>query len=163
MILWQIFNALYCFVGPGHLWLLYVINPAGGIFSAGYGIGLFGLLLKLSPPSARTMGMAVFVSISSLTRRARADHRRLAAFLRADPRHPGDRGISRGVPAHPGAHDPVLFAAAPAVREANSASVTDVVGAMRNVRTVASLFGLTFLVNQVFYRSGARPSPPPQP
>jgi hypothetical protein len=24
---------------------------------------------------------------------------------------------------------------------------------MRNVRTVASLFGLTFLVNQVFYRT----------
>jgi hypothetical protein len=29
-------------------------------------------------------------------------------------------------------------------------------GAMRNVRTVASLFGLSFLVNQVFYRSTNR-------
>jgi len=45
------------------------------------------------------------------------------------------------------------------VAEANSARVTDVVDAMRSVRTIASLFGLTFLVNQVFYRP-ARTAPP---
>jgi hypothetical protein len=39
------------------------------------------------------------------------------------------------------------------VYEARSAPVTEVVGAMRSVRTLASLFGLTFLVNQVFYRT----------
>jgi hypothetical protein len=33
---------------------------------------------------------------------------------------------------------------------------------MRNVRTMASLFGLSFLVNQVFIRPAVRrPAPPP--
>ena len=49
------------------------------------------------------------------------------------------------------------------IQEKNSATVTDVVGAMRNVRTVASLFGLTFFVNRVFYRAGTPPGPPPAP
>ena len=162
MILWQVFNALFCIVDANHLWLLYVINPAGGIFSAGYGIGLFGLLLKLSPPGARTMGMALFVSVSSLTA---ALGPITGGFLLTAAQ-------ARGVPAIDAFH--AAFVATPVlmtlcclllrpVRESNSASVTDVVGAMRNVRTVASLFGLTFLVNQVFHRPGSRPSPPPQP
>ncbi len=162
MILWQAFNALYSVVDAGHLWLLYVINPAGGIFSAGYGIGLFGLLLKLSPPGARTMGMAVFVSISSLT----------AALAPITGGWLLTAAQARGVPALDAFH--AAFLVAPGlmigcclllrpVREPNSASVTDVVGAFRNVRTVASLFGLTFLVNQVFYRPGNRPRPPVPP
>ena len=48
------------------------------------------------------------------------------------------------------------------VREPNSAGLSEVVGAMRNVRTMASLFGLSFLVNQVFIRPAVRrPAPPP--
>ncbi len=162
MILWQIFNALYCFIGPDHLWLLYVINVAGGIFSAGYGIGLFGLLLKLSPPGARTMGMAVFVSISSLT----------AALGPITGGWLLSTAQTRGIPALDAYHaafliTPVLMTLCclllRRIREENSASVTDVVDAMRNVRTVASLFGLTFFVNRVFYRPGIRSNPPPAP
>jgi hypothetical protein len=39
------------------------------------------------------------------------------------------------------------------INEGRTSKVGDVVGAMRNVRTLASLFGLSFLVNQVFYRA----------
>ena len=162
MILWQLFNAIYCFVTPDSVWLLWVINPAGGIFSAGYGLGLFGLLLKLSPAGARTMGMAVFVSISSLTA---ALGPITGGWMLASAQ-------ARGIPALDAYHaafliTPVLMILCclllRPIREENSASVTDVVGAMRNVRTVASLFGLTFFVNRVFYRPGTRPAPPPAP
>ena len=162
MILWQLFNALYCFVSPETVWLLWVINPAGGIFSAGYGLGLFGLLLKLSPAGARTMGMAVFVSISSLTA---ALGPITGGWLLASAQ-------ARGVPALDAYHaafliTPVLMILCclllRPIQEKNSATVTDVVGAMRNVRTVASLFGLTFFVNRVFYRAGTPPGPPPAP
>ncbi len=156
MLLWQAFNSLYALVDPNHLWLLYVINPAGGIFSAGYGIGLFGLLLKLSPAGARTMGMALFVSISSLT----------AALGPITGGWLLTAAQARGIPALDAFHaafivTPVLMTLCclllRPVREPNSASVTEVVGAFRNVRTVASLFGLTFFVNQVFYRVTPKP------
>jgi len=160
VILWQLFNTLYIVLGPGNVWLLYVICPAGGLFSAGYGIGLFGLLLKLTPPGARTMGMALFVSISSLT----------AALGPITGGYLLAAAQARGWSALDAYH--AAFVAMPVltvlscvllrrVGEQNSARVTDVVGAMRNVRTVASLFGLTFLVNQVFLRPGNRVSPAP--
>lgn len=155
LVLWQLSNFLWFFLGPDNLWLLWLIQATGGLFSAGYGIGLFGLLLKLTPAGARTMGMALFVSISSLT----------AALGPITGGYLLSWARTRGIPALDAYHAaflvmPVLTMAScfllRRVAESNSARVTEVVGAMRNVRTIASLFGLTFLVNQVFYRSYPR-------
>jgi len=160
LVSWQLFNAVYVLIHPGNTWLLYVINSAGGIFSAGYGIGLFGLLLKLSPGGARTMGMALFVSLSSLT----------AALGPITGGYLLTAAQANGFTALEAYHaafivTPILFFLCclllRRVREQNSARVTAVVDAMRNVRTMASLFGLSFLVNQVFYRPGSRNVPPP--
>ncbi|MDB6169447.1 MAG: transporter [Verrucomicrobia bacterium] len=152
VILWQSSNFFMCVARPGNLWILYAIMPASGFFSAGYGIGLFGLLLKLTPANARTMGMALFVSLSSLTA---ALGPITGGFLLSFAK-------TRGYDLLSAYH--AAFVAGPVmivlsclllrrVREANSAPVAEVMGAMRSVRTVASLFGLTFLVNQVFYRA----------
>jgi len=152
LFLWQIFNFIWCFVTPHNIWLLYVPLAAGGMFSAGYGVGVFGLLLKLTPPEARTMGVALFVSLSSL---AAALGPILGSNLLS-------WGIASGVPSLTVYH--LAFTVMPIftmlncillkkVYEARSSPVTEVVGAMRSVRTLASLFGLTFLVNQVFYRT----------
>ena len=162
LVSWQLFNSLFVLVHPGNTWLLYVIHSAGGIFSAGYGIGLFGLLLKLSPGGARTMGMALFVSLSSLT----------AALGPITGGYLLTAAQANGFTALEAYHaafviTPILFFLCclllRRVREQNSARVTAVVDAMRNVRTMASLFGLSFLVNQVFYRPGSRNDPPPAP
>ncbi|MEO6876557.1 MAG: MFS transporter [Opitutaceae bacterium] len=162
LITWQLFNALYAFVHPGNIWLLYVINAAGGIFSAGYGIGLFGLLLKLSPAGARTMGMALFVSLSSFT----------AALGPLTGGYLLSAAQARGISPLEAYHaaflvTPILFFLCclllRRVREPNSSPVTAVVDAMRTVRTMASLFGLSFLVNQVFYRPGTRHPPSARP
>ncbi len=152
LVLWQSFNFLWCFVTPTNIWLLYIPLTTGGLFSAGYGVGVFGLLLKITPPEARTMGMALFVSLSSLA----------AALGPITGSQFISWGIGRGWSGLTVYH--LAFAVMPVftmlnclllkkVAEARSARVTEVVGAMRSVRTLASLFGLTFLVNQVFYRT----------
>ncbi len=152
VLLWQI-SYLFMFISvPGNRWILYLIMPAGGLFSAGYGIGLFGLLLKLTPSGARTMGMALFVSISSLT----------AALGPITGGYLLNAAKASGFPLIDAYHaafvvSPILISLSCLflrhVREANSAPVAEVMGAMRSVRTVASLFGLSALVNQVFFRN----------
>lgn len=155
---WQLVYLLFAILGPGNVSLLYFMMLGGGFFSAGYGVGLFGLLLKLTPAGARTMSMALFVSITSL---AAALGPILGGYLIAMGQA---RGFSLMDVYHTGfVITPVLAMLSCVllrrVAEANSARVTDVVDAMRSVRTIASLFGLTFLVNQVFYRP-ARTAPP---
>jgi hypothetical protein len=39
------------------------------------------------------------------------------------------------------------------VHEPRASSLTMVFGAMRNIRTLSGVFGLSFLVNHVFYRA----------
>lgn len=152
VILWQVSNLFMSISDTHNLWILYLIMPAGGLFSAGYGIGLFGLLLKLTPANARTMGMALFVSLSSL---AAALGPITGGFLL---KFSQAQGFALMDTYH------LAFVVSPLiimlscvllrrVHEANSAPVAEVMGAMRSVRTVASLFGLTFLVNQVFFRA----------
>ncbi|MCC6415990.1 MAG: MFS transporter [Opitutaceae bacterium] len=151
LALWQLFNLIWCFVDTSNTWLLYVVATTGGLFSAGYGIGVFNLMLKLTPASSRTMGIALFVSLSSL---AAAMGPPLGGYL---------IGWAKGQ-----GYDPLVvyhsaFIFAPVVsllnclvlrqiHEAQASTITEVVGAMRNVRTVASLFGLSFLVSQVITR-----------
>ncbi len=153
VLLWQLSSFFQCFAVPTNHWIFYLIMPAGGLLSAGYGIGLFSLLLKLTPAQARTMGMALFVSVSSLT--AALGPITGGFLLNAAKAH--------GIPLMDAYHvafvvSSLLVAATcfllRRVHEPNSADVTEVMGAMRSVRTVASLFGLTFLVNQVFFRIG---------
>lgn len=155
LALWQVFSLILCFVDTGNIWMLYIVSITGGLFSAGYGIGIFSLLLKLTPPDSRTMGIALFVSISCL---AAAIAPPLGGFIISWAKDQG--------------YDPLTvyhfaFIFAPVfsmlscfvlkkVPEEKASRITDVVGAMRNVRTVASLFGLSFLVNQVFARGGSK-------
>ncbi len=152
LCLWQTFNFIWCFITPDNIGLLYVPLAAGGMFSAGYGVGVFGLLLKLAAPEARTMSVALFVSLSSLA----------AALGPITGSNLLSWAIAQGWPALHVYH--AAFVVMPVftmltcfllkrINEARASRVTEVVGAMRNVRTIASLFGLTFLVNQVFYRT----------
>jgi len=153
--LWQLSALLWCVIDTRNLWLTYVVVTSGGMFSAGYGIGLFALMLKLMPTGARAMGVAVFISLSSL---AAAMGPPLGGYLISWAKM---RGFDLLSIYH------IAFAVAPVlsvfgwlvlrrVREERASSLGEVVGAMRNVRTVTALFGLSFFVNQVFYRKGGR-------
>jgi MFS family permease len=157
LALWQLFNVTWCFINVGNAWLLYLVATTGGLFSAGYGIGVFNLMLKLTPPSSRTMGIALFVSFSCL---AAAIGPPTGGYLINWAKHQGYNPVAIY-------HAAFIFAPVFSllnclvllkVREAQAARVSDVVGAMRNVRTVASLFGLSFLVSQVITRRPRRRS-----
>ena len=132
-----------------------MVSTTGGLFSAGYGIGVFNLMLKLTPPASRTMGIALFISFSCL---AAAVGPPTGGYLISWAKAAGYEPLAVY-------HIAFLFAPVFSllsclvllrIREAKAASVTEVFGAMRNVRTVASLFGLSFLVSQVFYRTESR-------
>lgn len=151
----QLFSLIWCVIDQTNLWLLYLVAAAAGMFSAGYGVGLFALMLKLMPPSARTLGVALFISLSSLAAAAAPP---LGGYLITWAKDYGFDAL---------AIYRMAFAVSPIasifgililrrVREENAARVGEVVGAMRNVRTVTALFGLSFLVNQVFYRKVGR-------
>lgn len=158
LVTWQLTAFLWAFMRPDNLWVLYVVLAAGGFTSPGYGIGVFNLLLKFTPSAGRTMGMALFTSVSSLTAA-------IGPIV-------GSNIITwaQGLGYAPLHVYHVVFAMTPVMaisvclllrklNEEKASQLTDVVDAMRNVRTLASLFGLSFLVNQMFYRSGTPAKP----
>jgi|GEM_PF-186336 len=152
---WQLFALLWCVVDPSRVNVIYFAVAAGGLFSAGYGIGLFALMLKLMPAGARTFGVALFISLSSL---AAALGPPLGGHLITWAKACGWDAFSvyraAFLVAPIASMSSVLILRR--VREENASRVGEVVGAMRNVRTVAALFGLSFFVNQVFYRKAGR-------
>jgi len=153
--LWQLLALIWCVVDETSLWLLYVAVAAGGMFSAGYGVGLFALMLKLMPPNARTFGVALFISLSSL---AAAVGPPLGGYLITWAKGYGFDAFLIYRAAFVVTPIASIFGALilRSVREENAVRLGEVVGAMRNVRTVTALFGLSFLVNQVFYRKAGR-------
>jgi len=151
----QLFALTWCVVDQNSLWLLYVAVALGSAVGAGYGLGVFALMLKLMPSNVRTMGLALFTSLSSLTAAIAPP---LGGYLISWAKSQGFEPLSIYHAA---------FLVAPVfsiigcfvlrgVREAQASRVGDVVSAMRNVRTLASVLGLPFFMDQVFYRKVGR-------
>lgn len=151
LILWQLGNVTWCFLVPENRWILYALWTWGGMTSAGFILGQFTLLLKLIPVPAKNLAIGVYLSATSVVAA-------IAPIL-------GGQVLSWSLARFPQAihvyH--VCFIAQPAiavagsiillrVREPAASSLTNVVGAMRNIRTLSGIFGLSFLVNYVFYR-----------
>jgi MFS family permease len=156
LILWQIGNVVWCFLEPSNRGFLYPLWVWGGMSSAGFILGQFTLLLKLIPPAAKNLAIGVYLATTS--------------FVAAIAPIIGSQVLSWGLARWPGADLTVYhlcFILQPAlsmlgamllvrVREPSASSLTHVVGAMRNIRTLSGIFGLSFLVNYVFYRSEKR-------
>jgi len=156
MIMWQLQNFLWCFLTPQNAWLLYAMWIFGGVMSAGVLLGMFNILLKLIPPSAKTAAISLNIAISSLVTAVAPmlGGVLLGNLLATD-------------------YDPMmiyhrLFLVQPIlaigaclfllsrVHEPRAGELTTVFGAMRNVRTLGSIFGLTYLVNFVFVKNQKR-------
>lgn len=154
LALWQVQNFAWCFLTPENSRWLYAMWLWGGLTNAGFFLGQFTLLLKLLPLPARNLALGMNLAITSL-------------FAAVAPVLGGavlEWGLSRWS-ALPVYH--ACFIVQPAlslvvgwfllrIREPAASPLTQVVGAMRNVRTLASLSGLSFLSNYVFYRSPRR-------
>ena len=153
LILWQVQNLLWCFLTPQNSEMLYAMWLWGGITSAGFILGQFTILLRLIPVEAKNLAIGVNLAVTSL-------------FAAIAPITGGK--ILTWALAHWSA-DPlvvyhVCFVLQPVlalggcllllrVHEPQASSLTMVFGAMRNIRTLSGLLGLTFLTNYIFFKA----------
>ena len=152
LILWQVQNFLWCFLTPDNRNLLYGMWVFGGATSAGFILGQFTLLLKLIPLQAKNLAIGVHLATTSL----------VAAIAPITGGAVLTWALARWTDVFAVHH--VCFALQPVlallgcvlllrVHEPRASSLTMVFGAMRNIRTLSGVLGLSFLVNYVFYRA----------
>jgi Major Facilitator Superfamily. len=157
LVLWQLPNFAWCFLGPANASWLYPMWFWGGLTNAGFFLGQFTLLLKLLPVPARNLALGMNLAVTSL-------------FAAVAPALGGAILQFFLVGRDPLAVYHAIFVAQPAlallavpwllmrIREPAATPLTHVVGAMSNVRTLASLSGVSFLAQYLFYRR-AKPAP----
>ena len=158
MILWQAPNFLLCIVTPANQWILYPMWVFGGVMGAGFTLTLFNLQLKIIPAQAKTLAISVNIAVASL-------------LTAAGPILGGkilEWALSGNTPAIDVYHrvfffTPVLSLLACLllirVRESSASPLSSVVGAMRNIRTLSSIFGASFLADYMFVKTQKRPTP----
>jgi len=165
MIAWQVQNYLWCILTPANRWMLYGMWTYGGVMGAGFVLALFNLQLKIIPPQAKTLAISVNLAITSLvTALGPILGGRILGRLLAGDATPLE------VYHHVFLVTPTLGLLAclllVRVHERAASPLASVVGAMRNIRTLGSVFGLSILVDYVFIkpqRPSRRPPSPDQP
>ncbi len=152
LALWVIPGFAWALLTPENTWILKLLYASGGIFSAGFILGQFNLLLKLVPPEAKTAAISLNVAITSIAVACAPilgglllDHALKLGYGKLPVYH------AMGI-AH---HGLVLLAGLVLLKvaEPKSAPLSQVVGAMRSSRQIVALVGLSFLVNYVFTKS----------
>ena len=152
LILWQGQSFLWCILTPENRNLLYPMWIWGGATSAGFILGQFMILLRLIPLEAKNLAIGVNLATTSL----------VAAIAPITGGAVLTWALARWSDALAVHH--VCFLLQPVlallgctlllrVSEPRASSLTMVFGAMRNIRTLSGVFGLSFLVNYVFYRA----------
>ncbi len=152
LILWQVQNLLWCILTPDNRNVLYAMWIWGGATGAGFILGQFTILLRLLPVEAKNLAIGVNLATTSLVA-AIAPITGGAVLTWALARWPDALAVHH-----------VCFLVQPVlalagsflllrVHEPRASSLTMVFGAMRNIRTLSGVFGLSFLVNYVFYRA----------
>jgi MFS family permease len=149
---WVIPGFLWATLTPENLWILKFLYASGGIFSAGFILGSFNLLLRLVPPEAKTTAISMNVAATSL---AAAVAPILGGFIL---QHAWSLGWGKLHVYHSMSivhHSVVLLSGLVLLRvvEPNSAPLGRVVGAMRSYRQILALLGMSFLVNYVFTKT----------
>lgn len=152
LILWQVQNFIWCFLTPENKHLLYGMWIWGGATSAGFVLGQFTILLRLLPVEAKNLAIGINLATTSL----------VAAIAPITGGAVLTWALARWSDALAVHHvcfllQPVLALAGSVlllrVHEPRASPLTMVFGAMRNIRTLSGIFGLSFLVNYVFYRA----------
>ena len=151
LIAWMANGYCWTVTTPERLWLLYVAWAVAGVFAAGFMQGLFGLLLKIVPPEAKTTAISLNMAITALP--ATVAPILGGALLDAAVAHGWNKlaVYQWGSAIH---HTLVMSTVLLLLRvaEPKSQPLAQLVGAMRSYRNVVSVLGLTFLTNYLFYR-----------
>jgi len=152
MVAWQAQYAVWVFLTPQNIWLLYALWSFAGATSAGFILGLFNIQLRLIPPTSKTLAISINLAVTSL----------LTAVAPILGGWTLQHLLATG--AEPLSVYHRLFVAQPViavlacallwrVHEPNSSPLSTVVGAMRNVRTLGGILGLTYIVSFVFVKA----------
>jgi MFS family permease len=157
ILLWQAQFFVWIFLDRSNTWLLYGLWIWNGFTWAGFTLGLFNMLLKLIPPEAKTIAIGLNTAITSIVT-AIAPILSGAAFTYA---------LNRGWDPMRVYHYAFVLQTVPAflsclvllrVQEPKASPLSAVFGAMRNIRTLGAMLGLTFIANYVFVKP-ARKNP----
>lgn len=151
LALWQGQNYLWCIITPANSAILYGMWFWGGALSAGFILGQFTILLKLIPSEARSLAIGFNLAVTSV----------VAALSPIIGGEVLARLLALGYAPLDVYH--LVFLLQPTVallgcilllriEEPASSSLANVVGAMRNVRTLSGVLGLSFFVNYLFVR-----------
>ena len=155
VILWQAQFFVWMFLTRENTWLLYGLWIWNGFTWAGFTLGLFNMLLKLIPPEAKTIAIGINTAVTSIVT-AVAPILSGAAITAA---------INRGWDPMRVYHYAFVIQTAPAllscvvllrVQEPKASPLSAVFGAMRNIRTLGAMLGLTFIANYVFVKPPRR-------
>ena len=149
--LWQAQNFLWCFITPANSAILYPMWFWGGALSAGFILGQFTILLKLIPAEARSLAIGLNLAVTSV----------VAAISPIVGGEVLARLLAEGYAPLDVYH--LVFLVQPIagllgcilllrIEEPASSSLASVVGAMRNIRTLSGVLGLSFFVNYLFVR-----------
>ena len=151
ILLWQAQFFVWIFLDRSNTWLLYGLWIWNGFTWAGFTLGLFNMLLKLIPPEAKTIAIGINTAVTSIFT-AIAPILSGAAFTYA---------LNRGWDPMRVYHYAFVLQTVPAflscvvllrVQEPKASPLSAVFGAMRNVRTLGAMLGLTFIANYVFVK-----------
>jgi MFS family permease len=151
MIAWQLQNFLWCVLTPDNRWMLYGMWTFGGVVGAGFVLSLFNLQLKIIPAQAKTLAISANLAVTSL----------VTAMGPVIGGAVLERLLEGGTPALIVYHRVFLVLPVTAllacllltrVHERAASPLSSVVGAMRNVRTLGGVFGLSILVDYVFIK-----------
>jgi MFS family permease len=158
LILWQLPMFLWCVVTPSNRLMLYGLWTWAGATSAGFVLGQFTFVLRLIPVHAKKMAIGFNLAVSSLVAAVApvlggwALSHAPAGWSSLDAYHASF--VVQPVIALLGAF--LLLR----VTEPAASPFSTVVGAMRNIRTLGGVLGLSFLVNYVFVEKASRKDRP---
>jgi MFS family permease len=155
--LWQAQNFLWCIITPANSTILYGMWFWGGGLSAGFILGQFTILLKLIPAEARSLAIGLNLAVTSV----------VAAVSPIIGGEVLDRLSAQGYAPLDAYH--LVFLVQPVlsllgcilllrIEEPASSPLASVVGAMRNIRTLSGVLGLSFFVNYLFVSPAERDS-----
>jgi MFS family permease len=155
LFLWMFLGYSWCFVTPERTWILYFAFASGGLFSAGFILGTFNLLLKLIPKEAKTTAISLQVAITSATA---AIAPIIGGFLLEQASTSGVDKLKTFQAMGFVHHTLILLSGLILfkIAEQKSAPLNQVIGAMRSFRQIGALTGLTFFANYTFTRRKRR-------
>jgi MFS family permease len=149
IVLWQLSMFAWCFVNPGNRTVLYALWTWIGATSAGFVLGQFAIGLRLIPAGAKRLSIGFNLAVLSIVAAVAPI---LGGWTLSHA--PASWGGTLGAYHACFLVQPVVALAGALlllrVREPDASPLSAVVGSMLNVRTLAGVLGLSFLVNQVF-------------